>query len=102
MNDVISSILEAEKKADEMIQKAQADAKALKISSDKKSEEIKETAINDFKSLRAVELDKAEKEALEKYQEIIKLGEKKADELVENAKVNLLKVADKIVEGFIK
>ena len=102
MNDVISSILEAEKKADEMIQKAQADAKALKISSDKKSEEIKETAINDFKSLRAVELDKAEKEALEKYQQIIKLGEKKADELVENAKVNLLKVADKIVEGFIK
>lgn len=102
MNDVISSILEAEKKADEMIQKAQADAKALKISSDKKSEEIKETAINDFKSLRAVELDKAEKEALEKYQEIIKLGEKKADKLVENAKVNLLKVADKIVEGFIK
>ncbi len=102
MNEVISSILEAEKKAEETIIKAQTEARALKISSDKSAEEIKEKAIEDFKLLRLKELEKAEDVACVEYDKIIKAGEEKANALVEEAKVNLVKVADKIVEGIIR
>ena len=102
MNEVISSIIETEKKADEMINQAQADARALKLSSDKTAEEIKFQAVQDFKALRATELEKADKMAEEKYNEIIKLGEERANTLICEAKENLIKVADKIVEGIIR
>ena len=102
MNEIISSILEAEKKADEMINQAQAEARALKLYSDKMAEEIKVKTVQEFKTLRVIELEKAEKTAEEKYNEIIKVGEEKANAIIIEAKDNLIKVADKIVEGIIR
>ena len=102
MNEVISSILTAEKKSEEIIKKAQADARSLKISSDRQAEEIKQKAVEDFKAYRAKELEKAEEDALSQYNKIVKAGEEKASAMIDQAKVNLVKVADKIVEGIIR
>lgn len=102
MNQLISSILETEKMAEEIVKNAQTQAKELIVSAGATAEEIKNKAVNDFKAYRIAEIEKAEKTACEKYDEIIKAGKSKADALIEQAKVNSVKVADKIIEGIIR
>lgn len=102
MNEVISSILETEKKSEEMIKNAQIEARALKLSGDVSAVKIREDAVKNFKSLRVKEIELAEKNASEKYNEIIKNGEERALTLVTKSKENLVKVADKIVEGILR
>ena len=102
MNEVISSILETEKKSEEMIKNAQIEARSLKLSGDVSAVKIREDAVKNFKSLRVKEIELAEKKASEKYNEIIKNGEERALALVTKSKENLVKVADKIVEGILR
>ena len=52
MNEIISSILEAEKKADEIITSAGLQAKSLVIEAEKKADRIRNDAVNDFKAFR--------------------------------------------------
>ncbi len=102
MNQLISSILDTEKKAEEIVKDAKTKAKELNLSSNAKAEEIKNKAVIDFKAYRVAELEKAEKTACEKYDEIIMAGNVKAEELIKQARGNSVKVADKIVEGIIR
>ncbi len=102
MNEIISSILEAEKKADSLVSEAQANAKKSVLFADAEGEKIKENAIDSFKTARKEALLKAEKDGDELYGKIASDGEKQAEEITALAKNNLEKTADLIIKEIIK
>lgn len=101
MNDVISSILEAEKKADENILKAQEKAKIEIKNADSESERITSVAISTFKLKRKKALKKAEEDAEKKYNDIILEGDSKTTKIVEEAKPKVGEAIDAIVKEIL-
>lgn len=102
MQEVISSILQAEKKAEEIIEKATLDAKAQRLSGDAEAEKIRNQAIDSFKAHRVSVLQKAEQDAETAYNDAVKKGKDQSAQKVELAKSNLIKAADYLVDKVIK
>lgn len=82
MEEVITSILAAEQKADEIIKNAADDAKNILIYSENSADEIREKAVADFKVRRKAAIEKAEQNAEKQYLEKVEQGEKQAAELI--------------------
>ena len=101
MNEIISSILEAEKKADEIITSAGLQAKSLVIEAEKKADKIRNDAVNDFKAFRKESIENADKKADKVYAEEIEGGNKKAAEIGESVKGKIDSVSDDIVKKII-
>lgn len=89
MNEIIASILDAEKKAEEIVKNSTEKAKNIKQSADEESEKIKNGAVAVFKLHRAAAIKDAEKCALNEYDAIVGDGKTSAEEIVK-------KTADKI------
>lgn len=101
MEEIITSILEAEKNADEIVKNAADSAKTILIYAENNADEIREKAVNDFKAHRKAVIAEAEKKAGEAYSLRIKQGEKDAANLIAGVKDDTLKVADEILKSII-
>ncbi len=102
MQDIISSILDAEKKAEELLDNAYATAKAKRLEGESVAEAIRADAIDAFKLRRTEEIVKAEKNAAEEYDKVVQKGAVDSRGIIEKAQANLGKAADYIVIGVTK
>ncbi len=85
MKEIISSILEAEKIAEQLKIDAQEKAKQMILEADARSEKIREQAITSFKKTKKDSLAVAEIKATEIYDKKIEDGEKQAEALKKDA-----------------
>lgn len=85
MNEVIASILDAEKKAEEIVKTAMEKSKAIRETADADGEKIKNGAIAVFKLHRASALKDAEKKAAEEYDAAFENGKAQANAIVNAA-----------------
>ncbi len=84
IDDVLKEIREAEASADEIVQEAQNEAKRIVQQAEIDAEKQKKATVLQCRDDRRVALDKAETAAQKKRAEILKKGQKTADELVNN------------------
>ena len=101
MNEIISSILDAENKAEEIVKKANEDAKKILLESENDAENIKNNAIYVQKVHASSSIKKANEKANEEYDKIILEGQKDAEKIVESAKPKMQEVANKILEKIL-
>lgn len=85
MNEIIASILDAEKKAEEIIKNSVENAKNIKSSADEEGEKIKNGAIAVFKVHRTAALKNAEQRAAQEYDSIVESGRLTAEEIVKSS-----------------
>lgn len=102
MQEIISSILEAEKRADEIIDDAVSKSKSIKKSANEKAEDIKFRAIYDFKKEREKALTEASVRAERAYSSLLDEGTARADKAVKDAEVRLMDAVNCIVEEICK
>ena len=98
MNEVIASILDAEKKAEEIVKLSVEKSKSIRQSADEEGEKIKNGAIAVFKLNRASALKDAEKRANAEYDEIVSNGKKDAEKIKRNSADSTENFADSIVK----
>ena len=101
MKEVITSILEAESKAEEIVKTAQDKSKELLLKGETEADELKEKTIAFVKAKRKDVLKGAEVEANKNYNARISQGEKKAEELINTAQDKIDAVAENIVKEII-
>ncbi len=102
MVDTINCIIDAEKKADEIIFNANERAKGILLDGEKQSEQIRNTSIYSVKVSRSAKIKKAIEKAEEKYNQKIEEGKVFAQELYENASPKIDNVVKEIVEDILK
>ena len=98
MNEIISSILEAEKKAEEIVKMSAEKAKAIKQSADEEGEKIKNGAIAVFKLHRTAEIKSAEKRAASEYDAIIESGKGEIERIMKRSADKIEKFAEETVK----
>ena len=101
MNEIIGSILEAEKKADEMIKLAEEKARTGILEAGNKAEEIKKHAISVFKMHSKAIVKKAEEEAEKLFNDKIQAGKERAEKLVREASGEFDAAAEIIVREIL-
>ena len=101
MEEIISSILEAEKHADEIVKSASEQSKNIIINADSSAEKIKADAIVKFKAERKAALLSAEEKAQKEYDAKIAEGEKDAALLVAATEKKIDNIAEKILKEII-
>ncbi len=82
LNEIIESILDAERTAEQIIQDALEEAKAMNANAVVEAEKIKNDTIQKVREERRMVILTAEKEAENSYNEIITLGKKHADKIL--------------------
>ena len=101
MNEIIASILDAEKKAEEIVRSANEKAKTIRANADSDGEKIKNGAVAVFKVHRASSLMDAEKTASAEYDSAFNDGKEKAEELGNGASAKFDAFADEVVKGIV-
>lgn len=101
MNEIISSILDAENKAEEIVKKANDDAKKLLLESENDAEKIRNSAIYVQKVHASSSIKKANEKAQKEYEKIILEGNKDAEKIVDDARPKMDDVANKILEKIL-
>ena len=101
MKEVISSILEAEARAESIIKDAADKAKKIIVSGEEKAEEIRSAAIEDFKAKRKADIAVAENIAAEKYAAAVEKGEKQAEELLVSVSGKIEDTADYVLKEIV-
>ena len=99
MQEIIASILEAEKKADDIIKNSAEKSKDIKRTADDDGEKIKNGAIAVFKVHRAAEIKSAEKTADAEYDAILLNGKAEAEKISEKASESVDLFAEEIVKN---
>ena len=99
MNEIIASILDAEKKAEEIVKNSTEKAKAIKQSAEEEGEKMKNGAVAVFKLHRTAEIKDAEKRASKEYDAIIDDGKRRAEEIVKSAADKIDIYAEQVVKG---
>ena len=99
MNEVIASILDAEKKADEIVKSSVEKSKAVKQSADFDGEKIKNGTVAVFKLHRASAIKEAEKQASLEYDKILSEGKASAEKILSDSADKTDYFADKIVKN---
>ena len=102
MNHIISSILEAEAKADEIISKSTEKAKAIILQGENDAENIKSEAITSLKDKRNEIISFAEEDAENRYQAIVSKGEIDTKKKIEKAKTNIEKASEYVLSEILK
>ena len=101
MNEIVSSILAAEKEAEEKIIKAEETAKNNALQAEVDAEKIKEDAIENFKLLRKEKILSAINKAEEEYSLKVKKGQEIANQLAGEATKKVDAVAIDIVKEIL-
>ena len=101
MEEIITSILEAERRADDIVKNATDNAKNILIYAENNADEIREKAIVDFKAHRKDVLASAEKDAEALYYKKIAEGEGAAKELILSVEGKKTAAAEKILKKII-
>lgn len=101
MEEIIGSILEAEKIADDIVKNAADNAKNILIYAENNADEIREKAITEFKSRRKEVLRFAEEQAEKLYAERVGEGRIKAEKTVLSAVAKKEAAAEKILKEII-
>ncbi len=86
MNEIINSILEAEKKSEEILKDASNNVKVISKECVAKSDSIKEEAITSFKLEKKKEIKSAEEKAEKEYNKKIETGVLEADSLINSVR----------------
>lgn len=102
MKEIISSILEAEAKAEQIVNQAEVDAKALNAKANEEAQKIILGAQETFRAKRAISIKNAEKKGQEKYQAIIDQANQQKEELGEGVEGKIISVAGEILGEIIK
>lgn len=102
MNEVISSIIDAESKADEIISLSIEKSKKIKAEGESQAENIKNSAIAHSKLHRASANKEAEERAENEYKEIISAGNEKAGQIISAARSKTESIATKVVEELLR
>lgn len=99
MQEVIASILDAEKKAEEILKNAAEKARTIRHDADENGEKIKNGAVAVFKVHRASAYKTAESKSDDDYNAIIENGKGDADKIAESSINKINSYADEIVKG---
>lgn len=97
MVDAISSILEAEKKADQILKENNEQVKKIILDAEDVSEKIKERAIVSFKLHKKSRIKEAEKNAEEEYTKVIEEGNIKISNMIKSAEKKESSIIETIV-----
>lgn len=100
LNEIIGSILDAEREAEKIVQDALEEAKVMNANAVVEAEKIKNDTIQKVRDERRMVISTAEKEAEESYDEIISLGKKHAEKILRETKTAA--VAQNIKEKVLK
>ena len=98
MNEIIASILDAEKKAEEIVKNSTVKSKEIKQSADEEGEKIKNGAVAVFKLHRVSSIKDAEKRALKEYDAIVGNGKTSAEEITNSTADKIDFYAEQIVK----
>ena len=101
MNEIIASILDAEKRADEIVKLSAEKAKAIKQSAEEEGEKVKNSAVAVFRLHRAAELKAAEERAAAEYDAVISEGKSEAEILLKKSSEKTESYSDEILKGII-
>lgn len=101
MNEVIASILDAEKKAEEIVKNSTEKSKKIRQTADEDGEKIKNGAVAVFKLHRTSALKDAEKKASAEYDKITESGKAEADKIVGLSADKIDSLAEQVVKGII-
>lgn len=99
MNEVIASILDAEKKAEEIVKQSVEKSKKIRQTADEDGEKIKNGAVALFKIKKVAEMKKAEEKAQAEYNKIIESGKADADKIRKISAAETDTYVDEIVKG---
>ena len=102
MKDVITSIIQAEEMAKQIVDEATAKASEMAILRDEESEKIKAQAVINMGVERKSKLEKAQIKAQEKYDKEYAVSEKKAKILEESVTDKIKEVANALVSEIVK
>ena len=102
IDDVLKEIREAEAKADEIVRDAQNKAKQIVQEAEIAAEKQKKATVAGCRDDRRIALDKAEASAQKRREDILKKGQKSADELVANHNLAASEKADKLSRLFVE
>lgn len=101
MEEIITSILEAERFADDVVKNAASNAKNIMVYAENTADAIREKAIADFKAHRKEVLISAEQEAETLYNKRIAEGKASAEKLVKSVKDKKSAAAEKVLSKII-
>lgn len=102
MNEIISSILSAEQKSDEIIKSSNEKARAIILQGENDAESIRNTAITSTRLKRTKILSDAEKKANLEYEKVVEEGEVEIRKVINEALPKVDKVSDYILSEIIK
>lgn len=97
MNEMINSILEAEKKAAEIVGDASEKSKAVMIRGEEDAERVKENAVGEFAEERKKTIAEAERKAESIYGDMLDEGESAAYALKVSCKDKIENAADDVI-----
>lgn len=102
MEEIISSVLQAEQRAEDIIKSAAEKAKVIREQGDKEAENIKNSAVAVAKLSRAKKLREAEKAASAEYDKIMGEQQEHISLLSAAARKNMQKAAELLAERVLK
>lgn len=98
IEEVLVEIREAEEKADAMVKDANAEGKQIVLQAEADAEKQKKLTVSGCKEDTRKAVQKAEKQAADKREAILKKGQEEANRLIEDKHAEIESQSDKIVE----
>ncbi len=98
IEEVLVEIREAEEKADAMVKDANAEGKQIVLQAEADADKQKKLTVSGCKDDTKKALQKAEKQAADKRDAILKKGQEQANRLIEDKHAEIESQSDKIVE----
>lgn len=98
IEEVLVEIREAEEKADAMVKDANAEGKQIVLQAEADADKQKKLMVSGCKDDTKKALQKAEKQAADKRDAILKKGQEQANRLIEDKHAEIESQSDKIVE----
>ena len=102
MKEIITSILEAEKRAEQIVLEANENASKMAMDSEAQSEKTKTLATLTFSAERKKAMETANKKAQEKYDAEIESAKKDSQELKEKVEPKISGLVNELIDGLIK
>lgn len=103
LEQTIAEIHAAEVEAANIVAKSLAEAREMNVQAEKDAENIRLDAVAKVKIDRRRVVEQSEADAEEKYDEIVALGKKAADDLIRNTKIDKAKayIAEKVLNRYV-
>ena len=101
MNQIISSILEAENKAEKIVLEANEKAKNIILKGESDTEKFVDNAISSVRSEKNKIITDAEILADKNFNEQIEKNQNSINEIINNSRKNIEKASDKIVSEIL-